>query len=177
MVEQPPLEWKNVSPEPYPWKKSYSWKNKTFFGPTFPFPQSPGLSSLAALGRQLSCRMRKVKSWLSESFVLPRIRSFRGKVRGIYILSRLRLVSYPHAIFKFHLLSLFKYHPNLNKFFNFHVCLFIPLFVSPFPCVWKLSILTVLSKNDISRSCLVCIKSEKYGFLVTLWPLWSMRWS
>ena len=87
LVEQTPLEWKNVSPEPYPWKKSYSWKNKTFFGPTFPFPWSPGLSSLAALGRQLSCRSRKVKSCPSESFVLPRICSFRGKVTGIYILT------------------------------------------------------------------------------------------
>ena len=85
-VEQIPLEWKNGSPEPYPWKKSYFWKNKTFFWPTFPFPLSPGLSSLPALRRQLSCQSRKVKICPSESFVLPRIRSFRGKVRGIYIL-------------------------------------------------------------------------------------------
>ena len=86
LVEQTPLEWKNVSPEPYPWKKLYFWKNKTFFRPTFPFPWSPGLSGLATHGRQQSCQSWKVKSCPSESFVLPQIRSFRGKVRGIYIL-------------------------------------------------------------------------------------------
>ena len=85
MVEQIPLEWKNVSPEPYPWKKSYFWKNKTFFGPTFPFPWSPGLSSLTALGRQLSCQSRKVKSCPSESFVPPRFHAFIGNPRRIYI--------------------------------------------------------------------------------------------
>ena len=69
----------------YPWKKVEFWRNKTFFGPTFPFPWSPGLSSLAALSRQLSCRSRKVKSCPSESLVLTWIHSFRGKVRGIYI--------------------------------------------------------------------------------------------
>ena len=83
---QSPQEQKNVSPAPYPWRKLYSCKNKTFLGPTFPFPWSSGLSSLAALGRQLSCRSRKVKSCPSESLVLTWIHSFRGKVRGIYIL-------------------------------------------------------------------------------------------
>ena len=82
---QSPQEQKNVSPAPYPWRKLYSCKNKTFLGPTFPFPWSSGLSSLAALGRQLSCRSRKVKSCPSESLVLTWIHSFRGKVRGIYI--------------------------------------------------------------------------------------------
>ena len=85
LVEQTPVEWKNVSPEPYPWKKSYSWKNKTFFGPTFPFPWSPGLSSLAALGRQLSCQSRRVKSCPSESLVPPQFHSFRGNPVRIYI--------------------------------------------------------------------------------------------
>ena len=80
-----PQEQKNVSPAPYPWRKLYSCKNKTFLGPTFPFPWSSGLSSLAALGRQLSCRSRKVKSSPATSFVLTRIHSFRGKERGIYI--------------------------------------------------------------------------------------------
>ena len=83
---QSPQEQKNVSPAPYPWRKLYSCKNKTFLGPTFPFPWSSGLSSLAALSRQLSCRSRKVKSCPSESLVLTWIHSFRGKVRGIYIL-------------------------------------------------------------------------------------------
>ena len=83
---QTPQEQKNVSPGPYPWRKLYSCKNKTFLGPTFPFPWSSGLSSLAALGRQLSCRSRKVKSCPSESLVLTWIHSFRGKERGIYIL-------------------------------------------------------------------------------------------
>ena len=82
---QSPQEQKNVSPAPYPWRKLYSCKNKTFLGPTFPFPWSSGLSSLAALGRQLSCRSRKVKSSPATSFVLTRIHSFRGKERGIYI--------------------------------------------------------------------------------------------
>ena len=82
---QSPQEQKNVSPAPYPWRKLYSCKNKTFLGPTFPFPWSSGLSSLAALGRQLSCRSRKVKSCPSESLVLTWIHSFRGKERGIYI--------------------------------------------------------------------------------------------
>ena len=86
---QSPQEQKNVSPAPYPWRKLYSCKNKTFLGPTFPFPWSSGLSSLAALGRQLSCRSRKVKSCPSESLVLTWIHSFRGKVRGIYILLHL----------------------------------------------------------------------------------------
>ena len=84
---QSPQEQKNVSPAPYPWRKLYSCKNKTCLGRTFPFPWSSGLSSLAALGRQLSCRSRKVKSCPSESLVLTWIHSFRGKVRGIYILS------------------------------------------------------------------------------------------
>ena len=85
LVEQTPVEWKNVSPEPYPWKKSYFWKNKTFFGPTFPFPWSPGLSSLTLLGRQLSCQSRKVKSSPATSFALPQIHFFSCKDRGIYI--------------------------------------------------------------------------------------------
>ena len=33
----------------------------------------------------------------------------------------------------------------------------------------------VVSKNGNDKSCLVCVKSEKYAFLVTLRPLWSMR--
>ena len=70
----------------YPWKKVKFWRNKTFFGPTFPFPWSPGLSSLAALGRQLSCRSRKVKSCPSESLVPPQFHSFIGNPIRIYIL-------------------------------------------------------------------------------------------
>ena len=71
------------------------WRNKTFFGPTFPFPWSPGLSSLAALGRQLSCRSRKVKSCPSESLVPPQFHSFRGNPVRIYNLKaplQLRLI-------------------------------------------------------------------------------------
>ena len=83
---QSPQEQKNVSPAPYPWRKLYSCKNKTFLGPTFPFPWSSGLSSLAALGRQLSCRSRKVKSCPSESLVPPWFHSFIGNLSGIYIL-------------------------------------------------------------------------------------------
>ena len=84
---QSPQEQKNVSPAPYPWRKLYSCKNKTFLGPTFPFPWSSGLSSLAALGRQLSCRSRKVKSCPSESLVPPWFHSFIGNLSGIYILT------------------------------------------------------------------------------------------
>ena len=61
----------------YPWKKVEFWRNNTFFGPTFPFPWSPGLSSLTALGRQLSCRSRKIKSCPSENLVPTRFLSFR----------------------------------------------------------------------------------------------------
>ena len=71
----------------YPWKKVEFWRNKTFFGPTFPFPWSPGLSSLAALGRQLSCRSRKVKSCPLESFVPPQFHSFMSNPVRIYILN------------------------------------------------------------------------------------------
>ena len=74
---QSPQEQKNVSPAPYPWRKLYSCKNKTFLGPTFSFPWSSGLSSLAALGRQLSCWSRKIKSCPSENLVPTRFLSFR----------------------------------------------------------------------------------------------------
>ena len=85
-VEQTPLEWENVSYRVTPWKKVEFWRNKTFFGPTFPFPWSPGLSSLAAPRRQLSCRSRKMKSCPSESLVPPQFHSFRGNPVRIYIL-------------------------------------------------------------------------------------------
>ena len=90
---QSPQEQKNVSPAPYPWRKLYSCKNKTFLGPTFPFPWSSGLSSLAALGRQLSCRSWKVKSCPSESLVPPQFHSFISNPMRIYILCFFYLVN------------------------------------------------------------------------------------
>ena len=67
---------------------------------------------------------------------------------------------------------------NLNNYFDFHVCLSIRTSfchsgrysqrLAPFPAVvWQ---------NVTNKSCLVCVKSEKYTFLVTTRPLESMRW-
>ena len=62
----------------------------------------------------------------------------------------------------------------LNNYFNFYVCLSIRPSVCP--CVLKQHpISTVLSKNVIVKSCLVCIKNEKYVFWVTLRLIGSMR--
>ena len=86
LVEQNPLEWKNVSPYLTLEGNCILGRTTLLLGRTFPFLWSLGLFSLALLGRQLSCRSQKVKSSPTTSFVLTRIHCFRGKERGIYIL-------------------------------------------------------------------------------------------
>ena len=64
----------------------------------------------------------------------------------------------------------------LNNYFNFHVCLSIRF--RPFVCVSENQLHFLQSyhpENVTNKSCLVCVKSEKYTFLVTLRPLGSMR--
>ena len=61
----------------------------------------------------------------------------------------------------------------LNNYFDFHVCLSIRSFVrlSVRLCVRKLAQFSaVLSQNVTKKSCLVCDKSEKYAFWITLTP-------
>ena len=59
---------------------------------------------------------------------------------------------------------------NLNNYFDFHVCLsFCLSTVHPF--VRKLApIPAVVLQNVTNKSCLACIKSEKYASCVTLRP-------
>ena len=68
---------------------------------------------------------------------------------------------------------------HLNNYFDFHVCLSfrrrVPCSVRR-PCVRKLPpIPAAVWQNVTNKSCLVCVKGEKYTFLVTLKPLGSMR--
>ena len=62
---------------------------------------------------------------------------------------------------------------NLNNYFDFHVCLSIHPFVrsSVVLSPQKLtSIPASVSQNVTNKSCLVCVKSEKYASWVTLRP-------
>jgi len=67
----------------------------------------------------------------------------------------------------------------LNNYFNFHVCLsfrLLRLFIVLRPSVWKLTpVSAVGSQNVNNKSFLVCVKSEKYVFWVTLRLLGSIR--
>ena len=60
---------------------------------------------------------------------------------------------------------------NLHRYFNFHICLSIQQRPN-----YEFSIPEVVSQTVTNKSCLVCVKSEKYAFLVTTRPLQSMRW-
>ena len=66
-----------------------------------------------------------------------------------------------------------------KNFLRRHLFQFTGLSVHPFlcvPCVQKLAqIPAVVSKNIANKSCLVCVKSEKYAFWVFLRALWSMK--
>ena len=63
---------------------------------------------------------------------------------------------------------------NLNNYFNFHVCLSIRPSVPSVPSVRKLtSIPTRVSQNIPNKSCLVCVKSEKYASWVTFRSQWD----
>ena len=65
---------------------------------------------------------------------------------------------------------------NLNNYFNFHIRLSIRPSVRPFVClcVRKLAQFSaVLSQNVTKKSCMVCDKSEKYAFWITLTPQWD----
>ena len=54
---------------------------------------------------------------------------------------------------------------NLNNYIKFHVCLSI--------CKKLVQIPAVVSQNVTNKSCLICVKSEKYAFWVTLRPQWD----
>ena len=62
----------------------------------------------------------------------------------------------------------------LNSYFDFPICLSIhPLSVLYPPSIQKLtSIPASVSQNVTNKSCLVCVKSEKYASWVTLRPQW-----
>ena len=65
----------------------------------------------------------------------------------------------------------------LNNYFDFHVCLSfrrrVPCSVFR-PCVRKLPpIPAAVWQNVTNKSCLVCVKSEKYAPWVTLRPQWD----
>ena len=65
---------------------------------------------------------------------------------------------------------------NLNNYFDFHVCLSIRPAVVPVlvPSVQQLtSIPASLSQNFTNKSCLVCVRCEKYVSWVTLRPEWD----
>ena len=63
----------------------------------------------------------------------------------------------------------------LNNYFDFHVCLSFRR-PSVRPSVRKITQVTaVITQNVTNKSCLLCVMSEKYAFLVTLRLLWSMR--
>ena len=64
---------------------------------------------------------------------------------------------------------------NLNNYFDFHVRLSIRpsvRFVGPFVRKFTSIPAEVLQKVT-NKSCLVCVKSEKYASWVTLWPQWD----
>ena len=61
---------------------------------------------------------------------------------------------------------------HLHNYFNLHVC----------PSIWwrprwrptfDFPIAAVVSQSVTNKSCLICVESEKYAFLVTLIPLGS----
>ena len=62
---------------------------------------------------------------------------------------------------------------HLNNYFDFHVCLSFRPSVRPSvrASVRRIAqIPAVVSQNVTNKSCLVCAKSEKYSFWVTLRP-------
>ena len=62
---------------------------------------------------------------------------------------------------------------NLNNYFDFHVCLSIRLWFRGSVRLNLTSISASLSQNVTNKSCLVCVKSEKYASWVTLRPQWN----
>ena len=68
----------------------------------------------------------------------------------------------------------YKGKANLHNYFNLHVCPSFrrrrrrPTFVFPIPAV--------VLQSVTDKSCLICVKSKRYAFLVTTRPLGSMRW-
>ena len=73
------------------------------------------------------------------------------------------------TIFNTYLKEIMNWTIHLNNYFDFHVCPSIRL-----PCVRNLTPLSVvLSQNVTNKSCLVCVKSEKYASWVTLRPQWN----
>ena len=64
----------------------------------------------------------------------------------------------------------------LHNYFNLHVCPSFrrcrrrrrPTFKFPIPAV--------VLQSVTNKSCLICVKSKRYAFLVTTRPLGSMRW-
>ena len=65
----------------------------------------------------------------------------------------------------------------LNNYFDFHVCLSIHPSVVPDPCFRPSNLTSTpasVSQNGLTnKSCLLCIKSEKYASWVTLRPQWD----
>ena len=71
----------------------------------------------------------------------------------------------------------FSYATHLNNYFDFHVCLSIrPWFWLRFRGSVRPNLSSTpasVSQNVTNKSCLLCIKSEKYASWVTLRPQWD----
>ena len=70
-------------------------------------------------------------------------------------------------------LGLWTSERNLHNYFNLHVCPSIRRRRRP---TFEFSIPDVVSHSVTNKSSLICVKSEKYAFLVTTRPLGSKRW-
>ena len=69
---------------------------------------------------------------------------------------------------------------NLNKYFSLHICMCISLRHVCSVCLLvcytlRFPIPANMSQNSINESYLVCFKSKKYAFCITISPLESMR--
>ena len=67
----------------------------------------------------------------------------------------------------------FTYH--LHNYFNLHVCLSLRRRRRPSRPTFEFPIPSVVWQSVTNKSWLVCVKSEKCTFLVTIRPLGSMR--
>ena len=64
---------------------------------------------------------------------------------------------------------------NLHNYFNIHVCPSFRRRRRPSRHTFEFSIPAGVWQSVTNISWLVCVNSEKYIFLVTIRPLWSMR--
>ena len=67
------------------------------------------------------------------------------------------------------------FHRHLDNYFRLHLCLSFHTFVHLYITFPFFSIPAIVSQNVTDKSCLACVKSEKYVVWVTPRPLRSIK--